>query len=93
MRHSRHWEWKTQPDILLIPSMMQVISEEICGALVVNPGHLARGNSGGTFANLHIHPHNEVMLREKSIEARGHNQSDEILHDVASRTSVTIEKI
>lgn len=93
MRHSRHWEWKTQPDILLIPSVMQVISEEICGALVVNPGHLARGNSGGTFANLHIHPHNEAMLREKSIEARSQNQSDEIMHDIASRTSVSIERI
>ena len=43
------------PDVLLVPSRLATFARKLDnGTLVVNPGQLARGSGGGTFASLTI---------------------------------------
>jgi hypothetical protein len=68
MRQSRHWEFSTQPDVLVLPSRLAALAKEVSGCLVVNPGQLTRGVGGGTFAQLCIHPHKEGDLRASIVQ-------------------------
>lgn len=79
---------KHSPDILFLPSKLSTFATEIHGSLVVNPGLLVKGFSGGTFAKLTINPLPESELRSQS------SASDApIPHVVHSRTRVSILKI
>ena len=77
---------KVTPDVLLTPSRMTPMAKEVLGALVVNPGTLAKGAAGGSFATLSINPLPEVPPQSgEGEQARS--------HDVPARTNVTICKI
>ena len=58
------------------------------GTLVVNPGQLAKGSFGGSYAEMSIHPLSEIELRDAKIAGK-----ESIEHSVHSRTSVNILKI
>jgi DNA polymerase alpha subunit B len=89
MRQAKHWQMKRTPDILFLPSKLSFMVKEIHGSLVINPGFLVKGASGGTYAKLTINPLPEQTLRHQQSEI-----SDEpMLHDVHSRTRVDIFKI
>lgn len=90
-RHSNHWTMKTSPDVLLIPSKLSTLAKEVRGTLVVNPGQLVKGSSGGTYATLTIHPIPEQVLR--SSMAAPVDEQQPMLHNVHSRTKVEIVKI
>jgi DNA polymerase alpha subunit B len=77
---------KNTPDILLLPSKLSHMAKDIHGSLVVNPGQLVKGSSGGTFAKLTINPIPAEELRKRSSD-------DTVPHDVHSRTRVDIIKI
>lgn len=79
---------KVTPDVLLLPSRLMQMAREVSGSLVVNPGPLAKGNSGGTFAELHIKPIEEDSLRGMLIEGK-----HAVTHSVASRSFVQIVRI
>lgn len=55
-----HWKMlrleQTAPDILILPSKLKHFSKIVDSTLAVNPGHLSRAHSAGTFAKLTIHP-------------------------------------
>lgn len=87
-RHSRHWQMKVSPDILIMPSKLAHLVADVSGTLYVNPGFLTKGVNGGSFAELHVHPISEKELRDAHIEGK-----TEVLHKVPQRTFVNILKI
>ena len=76
---------KASPDILLLPSKLSTMAKEVGGTVVLNPGFLSKGSSGGTFAEILIHP-------MKDSELQG-NAAAEISHKVHDRAVVNIIKI
>ncbi|OCF55338.1 DNA polymerase alpha subunit B [Kwoniella mangroviensis CBS 10435] len=44
------------PDILILPSKLKHFSKIVDSTLVINPAHLARAHTAGTFAKVSIHP-------------------------------------
>ena len=54
---------------------------------------LSVGNTGGTYADMTIHPISENTIREVLTKNTNDNQSNEIAHTVVSRTYVNIMKI
>jgi DNA polymerase alpha subunit B len=88
LRHSRHWQMKVSPDVLILPSKLTPMARDVLGTVVINPGLLTKGVNGGTFAELNIHPLSEKMLRDKVLEKSG-----DITHSVHERTYANIIKI
>lgn len=76
---------KTSPDVLLLPSKLATMAKDIYGTMVVNPGFLSKGSSGGTFAEILVHP-------TKEIESQGED-GIEIAHKIAERTTINVIKI
>ncbi|CAM9929011.1 unnamed protein product, partial [Discosporangium mesarthrocarpum] len=56
LRHAPRWELPVTPDVLLLPSRLAQFAKEVQGCLCVNPGQVARGTGGGTYAEMAIHP-------------------------------------
>ena len=76
------------PDVLIIPSKLSHFASDVLGTLVINPGYLAKGTKGGTYANLTINPIDETTL-QTAINEKKH----EIPHLVSSRSNVEIVRI
>ena len=64
------------------------MTSDVLGTLVVNPGSLAKGTKGGTFANISVNPMEETALRMAETEGK-----TQIPHAVAGRSNVVISKI
>lgn len=64
------------------------MTSDVLGTVVVNPGSLAKGNKGGTFATISINPIDETSLRLAESEGKA-----SIPHAVASRSNVVVSKI
>ncbi|CAO3638267.1 unnamed protein product [Cunninghamella echinulata] len=45
-----------RPDILILPSQLRHFTKLVDDVLCINPGHLCKRQSGGTYARLTIHP-------------------------------------
>lgn len=89
LRHSNSWTMKTlRPDLLLSPSRLNPYCVDIQGTLTANPGLLAKGKMGGTFAEFTVHPLSEEVTRKAVID-----KADSIQHDIAARTAVSIRRI
>lgn len=88
LRHSRHWQMKVSPDVLIIPSRLTQMARDVLGTVVVNPGLLTKGVNGGTFAELNIHPMSEKSLRDKVLE-----NVEDVKSDISARTSANILRI
>jgi len=88
LRQAKHWSMKVKPDVLLLPSKLNALVRDVNGTLVLNPGQLVKGKSGGTFADLSVHPIDEGALRDASIQGKA-----SMPHAVSARSSVTIAKI
>jgi DNA polymerase alpha subunit B len=82
---------KTSPDVLLLPSRLSTLAKEVRGTLVINPGQLVKGSSGGTYAMLTVHPLPEQVL--KAGMAVPPEEQESMLHSIPSRTRVEIMKI
>ena len=86
MRHFSHWEFKVKPDVLILPSRLTLLAKDVMGTLVVNPGQLTKNTSGGTYAELAVHP----MKKDQII---GKDSDGIMQHSVSARTSVVVKKI
>jgi DNA polymerase alpha subunit B len=51
----------TAPDILILPSRLKHFSKVVDSTLALNPGHLSRANTAGTFTKLMIHPSKSLV--------------------------------
>ena len=60
----------------------------LLGALVVNPGQLVKRSTGGTYAEISVHPMKETELRDASIAG-----TETLNHTVHSRSCVQIVKL
>ena len=77
-----------RPDILILPSKLACIARPVCNStLVVNPGQLAKGTTGGTYAVLNIHP-----IGRETLEAAG-GDDVELEHAIQDRVSIDIIRI
>mmetsp|Transcript_26753 Transcript_26753/g.92330 ORF Transcript_26753/g.92330 Transcript_26753/m.92330 type:complete len:207 (-) Transcript_26753:95-715(-) len=81
LRQHRRWRLPLAPDLLLAPSKLAPFAHQIRSTLVVNPGHLAKAQGGGTFAQIHIHTLDLA-------ETQGNTE-----HKVPERTRVEITRI
>ena len=65
MRFNDKWRMPVSPDILLVPSRLATFARPLSnGTLAINPGQLAKGTSGGTYARLNIYPIPADMLQK-----------------------------
>jgi DNA polymerase alpha subunit B len=79
------------PDVLIVPSKLNPFCSPVDGngkqkCLVMNPGWLSKGTTGGTYASMKIHP----MKREKLEEM---DSKIEVDHNVQDRAEVVIMRI
>jgi len=87
-KHRQRWDMPCQPDLLILPSMLNRFARPVLDStVVVNPGHLSRGTVGGTYAVIEVHP----MKREALENAGG--EDVEVLHAVQDRTRIEVKNI
>ena len=87
---SRETEWAmpVRPDVLIVPSKLACFARKVSGStVVVNPGELTKGCSGGTYATIDVHP----ARREELEEAAG--RGEEVECGVQDRVRVDIRRI
>ena len=77
------------PDVLITPSKLAPLAKDVAGTLVINPGLLVKGTSGGTYADVNIHPISADELRE----AGSRTDAVSLKHNVPSRSFVNILRI
>ena len=96
--HGWRWAMPVRPDVLLLPSALgRFVGEgergegeeegEGDGGVIVNGGYLTKGNGGGTYAQLTVHPMSEEEMTRADEDGRVRN------HLVQSRTRVDIIRI
>ena len=91
MQHNDKWRMPVSPDILLVPSRLATFARPLSnGTLAINPGQVAKGTSGGTYARLNIHPLSSELLTKAQA---GGSASMPLTHQVAQRTSLQIKRI
>mmetsp|Transcript_4801 Transcript_4801/g.12600 ORF Transcript_4801/g.12600 Transcript_4801/m.12600 type:complete len:158 (-) Transcript_4801:124-597(-) len=76
-----------QPDILILPSKLATFAAAVSNTVIVNPGYLSRGTTGGTYAILHINPVNRDSLDNAGAD------DVQVPHDIVNRTMVEVKKI
>ncbi|WRT64268.1 uncharacterized protein IL334_001199 [Kwoniella shivajii] len=70
------------PDILILPSKLKHFSKVVDSTLVVNPAHLARAHTAGTFSKIVLHPSpraeltDSIPLNDSTDSAREHSVWD-----------------
>ena len=90
-RQARHWEFKSvSPDVLILPSKLTPMAKDVMGSLVLNPGQLAKGNGGGTFAEMSVHPIKEDELRDSALQS---TLPQDLPHGICKRSTVNILRI
>jgi len=81
-----HLKLPCTPDILLVPSKLAPFCKNVLGCMVMNPGFLSKGMTGGTFASMNVHPMERATLEELDGDV-------EMEHTVSERIRVDIKKI
>jgi DNA polymerase alpha subunit B len=85
----RHWQkygfGQRSPDVLITPSKLAHFVSKVKDTLCINPGQLAKGGNGGTFANILVQP----MKQEFADDGEG----KEVKHNVADRAKVSIQRV
>ena len=89
LKHMNQWQMPCTPDVLILPSKLSPFCCPVLdnGSLVINPGHLARANMGGTYAIMDIYP----ITREVLENAGGDDV--QLKHGIHDRTYVEIKRI
>lgn len=93
MRYADKWSMPLSPDILIIPSKLATFAKKLNnGTLALNPGQLAKGSSGGSYAKLTVYPVPSDKLHEAPPSASPEDDL-RVPHHIAGRTSVEIKRI
>jgi DNA polymerase alpha subunit B len=91
-----HVDWKfrhqfqmcRKPDILVTPSMLMGFARTVSdGTLVVNPGHLVKDTTGGTYAMVEVHP-----MKRDVLDNMG-GEDVQVPHSVQERSRIEIVRI
>jgi DNA polymerase alpha subunit B len=84
------WRMPCRPDVLLVPSRLTPFCAPILGStMAINPGHLTKGTTGGTYSVMNIAP---IKKEKLQMHAAADNET-KITHDVQDRMQVQIKKI
>lgn len=84
LKMADHIKMPCQPDILIVPSKLTCFAKKVSEhSLVLNPGHLTRDTTGGTYAVVEIHP-----FASDALEG-----TEEMRHQIPDRTKVEIRRI
>ncbi|KAJ1569601.1 DNA-directed DNA polymerase alpha subunit pol12 [Nowakowskiella sp. JEL0078] len=89
-------ELQALPDVLLMVSNLRFGVKIVDGCLCVNPGSLAKGRAGGTFAKFIVHPLELGGLAGKKSDGDVDMTTDEddgVPHQVAARCRIEIQRI
>ena len=88
MTRMKNWLLPCTPDIMIIPSKLTCFASTLLeNTVFMNPGHLTRGGTGGTYSIMEIHP-----IDSKVMELSG---GEEVLlqHNVPDRIQLEIKRI
>lgn len=87
MTQMKKWLLPCTPDIMIVPSKLTCFASAILDHTVfINPGHLSRGLTGGTYGIMEIHPIDSNLL-----ESRGDEEFFQ--HSVPDRVHVEIKRV
>jgi DNA polymerase alpha subunit B len=87
LAHMKEWSMPCQPDLLIVPSKLATFAKKVLDhSVVVNPGLLTRGTTGGTYAMMDVHP----MKRDVLEGAGGDIEMD---HGIPDRIKIDIKRI
>lgn len=77
-----------RPDVLIVPSRLSPFVTSLLeeSSVVVNPGHLTKGCSGGTYSIMDIHP-----MKRETLENVGDDVK--LAHKIHDRVNVVIKRI
>jgi hypothetical protein len=87
LKQQRGWTMPCRPDVLIIPSKLTPFCAPVLeSTVVINPGHLTKGTTGGTYATMEIPPIPRTTLDEAV---------DGVLlpHNVQDRIQVQVKRI
>lgn len=88
LKHMSKWNMPCQPDLLIVPSKLTSFARTVLGStVVINPGHLSKNTTGGTYAVMDIHP-----IPRETLENAG-GDDVEIEHNISERLRVEIRKV
>jgi DNA polymerase alpha subunit B len=72
-----------RPDLIIIPSKLKACTKRVGGTLCVNPGHVVKGKSGGSFSRIVVHP----------LDLNDGAGDEATVHHVPDRSRVEVIKI
>mmetsp|Transcript_118648 Transcript_118648/g.232972 ORF Transcript_118648/g.232972 Transcript_118648/m.232972 type:complete len:169 (-) Transcript_118648:94-600(-) len=88
MTRMKNWLLPCSPDIMIVPSRLTCFASSILDSTVfINPGHLARGLTGGTYSIMEIHP-----IESNALELSG-GEEVSLQHGVPDRIHVEIKRV
>lgn len=83
LKHMDQWRMPCQPDLLILPSKLSCFARTcLDSTVVVNPGHLSKGSTGGTYAMMEIHPINRNTMEMAGDVDMAHSLHDRIHVDI-----------
>ncbi|KAG7347080.1 DNA polymerase alpha/epsilon subunit B [Nitzschia inconspicua] len=87
LKQSEGWKMPCRPDVLIVPSRLSPFCSSILDSTVVlNPGHLTKGSTGGTYATMEIRPMDRYILDNATDEV-------ELPHNVQDRIQVEVKRV
>ncbi|OQS02959.1 DNA polymerase subunit alpha B, partial [Thraustotheca clavata] len=83
LKYMEQYQMPVLPDVFIIPSVLNRFCGSVQYTLCVNPGQLSKGVAGGTYAEITILPHQELVG----------NDVEKVPHDVLQRAIAEIKRI
>jgi len=77
LKHQEGWKMPCRPDVLFLPSKLSPFCAPVLETtMVVNPGHLTKGTTGGTYSVMEIRPMERESLDAADSVRLPHNPQD-----------------
>lgn len=87
-KQSQGWKMPCRPDVLIIPSRLSPFCSPVLeSTMVLNPGHLTKGTTGGTYATMEIRP----MMSRNDLDDIA--DEVELPHNVQDRIKVEVKRV
>jgi DNA polymerase alpha subunit B len=87
LKQQEGWKMPCRPDVLIVPSKLSPFCAPVLeNTIIVNPGHLTKGTTGGTYSIMEIKP----MSRESLDDAI---DTVELPHNVQDRIHLEVRRI
>ncbi|KAG0099173.1 DNA-directed DNA polymerase alpha subunit pol12 [Podila epicladia] len=82
------------PDVLIVSSKLRQFAKTVDNVVVVNPHHLSKGQAGGMFAMMTIHPLPESELEDAAMMMDDEDEQSMTMHHfVFNRCRVDLKRV